>query len=78
MKLLTKEQRPSLKRSHRLKKRQEGDFRFLNQKIDTQIAQVREEIGQLRQEIFQINQRIDELNQRIGTVIQLLIDLRRG
>ena len=79
-----------------IKKRQEGDFRFLNQKmdntatqlnqkIDTQIAQVREEIGQLRQEIgqlrqeiFQVNQRIDQLNQRVDTIIQLLIDLRRG
>ncbi|MFN3471594.1 MAG: hypothetical protein ACK4ZR_03195 [Aquificaceae bacterium] len=36
-----------------IKKRQEEDFRFLNQ-------------------------RIDQLNQRIDTVIQLLIDLRRG
>ncbi|MFN4012821.1 MAG: hypothetical protein ACK4KZ_03085 [Aquificaceae bacterium] len=59
-----------------IKKRQEEDFRFLNQRIDTQTAQLREEIGQLRQEIYQINQRIDQFNQRIDTVIQLLIDLR--
>ncbi|MFN4319503.1 MAG: hypothetical protein ACK4FY_03355 [Aquificaceae bacterium] len=37
-----------LEEIEKIKKRQEEDFRFLNQKIDTQIAQVREEIGQIK------------------------------
>ncbi len=45
-----------------IKKRQEEDFRYLNDKIDTQIGQVRNEIAQL--------------NQRIDTVIQLLINIK--
>ena len=65
----------------RVERRQEEDFRYLNQKIDTQIGQVRQEIGQLRQEINQLNRKIDaqinQLNQRIDTVIQLLVDLSR-
>jgi len=52
-----------------IKKRQEEDFRYLNDKIDTQIGQVRGEIGQVRNEISQLNQRID-------TVIQLLINIK--
>ncbi len=56
-----------------IKKRQEEDFRFLNQKIDTQIGQVRQEIGQVRQEVAQLNQKIDtqsaQLNQKIDTEI---------
>ncbi|MFN3471485.1 MAG: hypothetical protein ACK4ZR_02625 [Aquificaceae bacterium] len=50
-----------------IKKRQEEDFRFLNQRIDTQTAQLREEIGQLRQEIGQNRQEIYQLNQKIDT-----------
>lgn len=57
-----------------IKKRQEEDFRYLNQKMDTQI-------GQIRQELAQLNQKIDgqtaQLNQRIDTVIQLLIDIKK-
>lgn len=49
-----------------VKKRQEDDFTYLVQKIDTDIGNVRSEIGQLRGEIGQLNQRID-------TVIQLLV-----
>ncbi len=64
-----------------VKRRQEEDFRFLNQKIDTQVGQIRQEIGQVRQEIGQLNQKIDsqigQLNQRIDTVIQLLIDISK-
>jgi predicted nuclease with TOPRIM domain len=71
-----------------IKARQEEDFRFLNQKIDSQIGQVRQEIGQVRQEVAQLNQKIDsqigqvrqeiaQLNQRIDTVIQLLIDISK-
>ncbi|MFN3975570.1 MAG: hypothetical protein ACK4LT_00680 [Aquificaceae bacterium] len=52
-----------------IKKRQEEDFRFLNQRIDTQTAQLREEIGQLRQEIGQNRQEIYQLNQKIDTQI---------
>ena len=76
----------------KIERRQEEDFRYLNQKIDTQIGQLRQEIGQLRQEMNQLNQKIDDnisqlrqeirqevsqLNQRIDTVIQLLVDLSR-
>jgi septal ring factor EnvC (AmiA/AmiB activator) len=72
-----------------IKKKQEDDFRYLNQKIDTQIGQVRQEmgqvrqeIGQLRQEVAQLNQKIDtqisQLNQRIDTVIQLLVDIKKS
>ena len=46
-----------------IKKRQEDDFRYLNDKIDTQIGQVRNEIAQL--------------NQRIDTVIQLLVNIKK-
>jgi archaellum component FlaC len=43
-----------------IKKPHEDDFRYLNDKIDTQIGQVRNEIAQL--------------NHRIDTVIQLVRD----
>jgi len=64
-----------------IRKKQEDDFRYLNQKIDTQIGAVRQEISQLNQKIdaqgAQINQRIDQLGQRMDTVIQLLVDIRK-
>ena len=72
-----------------VKNRQEEDYRFLNvkldtisthlnQKIDIQVGQIRQEIGQLnqkidtqiggiRQEIGQLNQRIDNLGQKMDT-----------
>ena len=74
-----------------IKKRQEEDFRYLNQKIDSQIGQVKAEItalnqkidsqiGQVRAEITALNQKIDsqigQLNQRIDAVIQLLVDIK--
>jgi len=46
-----------------LKQKQETDFRYLNQRIDTQIGQVRQEIGQL--------------NQRFDSVLQVLMDINR-
>ncbi|MFN3740330.1 MAG: hypothetical protein ACK4TF_06630 [Thermodesulfovibrionales bacterium] len=55
-----------------IKKRQEDDFRFLNQKIDNQIGQVRQEIGQVRQEIGQVRQEIAQLNQKIDSQIAQL------
>ncbi|MCX7792817.1 MAG: hypothetical protein N2257_00205 [Thermodesulfovibrionales bacterium] len=75
-----------------IKKRQEEDFRYLNNKIDMQIGQLRQEVGQLRQEIGsveeKINNKIDtqigqlrqemgQLNQRIDTVIQLLVEITK-
>ena len=64
----------------------------LNQKIDTQIGQVRQEIGQINQRIDslsqkadtqagQLNQKIDtqtgQVNQRLDTVMQMLMDLSK-
>lgn len=58
-----------------VKKRQEDDFRYLVQKMDTDIGQLRtevkNEIGQLRTEIGAINQRID-------TIIQMLMTIKQG
>lgn len=58
-----------------IKKRQEDDFRYLVQKMDTDIGQLRtevkNEIGQLRTEIGAINQRID-------TIIQMLMTIKQG
>jgi len=66
----------------KIERRQEEDFRYLNQKIDTQIGQIRQEIkeetgqlrqemGQLRQEINQLRQEIAGINSRIDTLIQI-------
>ncbi len=61
------------------KERQQEDFRYLTQRIDSQVGQVRQEIGQINQRIDQINQKIDsqgsQLNQRLDTVIQMLVDV---
>jgi septal ring factor EnvC (AmiA/AmiB activator) len=51
-----------------LRQKQEEDFRYLSQKIDTEIGQVRQEIGQVRQEIGQVNQRLD-------TIMQMLVEV---
>ncbi|UJS16900.1 MAG: hypothetical protein L3J17_13430 [Candidatus Jettenia sp.] len=67
-----------------VKKRQEDDFRYLVQKIDTEIGSVRSElkseISQLRTEvkteISQLRTEIGALNQRIDTIIQMLMTLR--
>jgi len=53
-----------------IRHRQEEDFRYINQKIDSQTNQVRQEINEVRQEIGQLNQRID-------TVIGLLVDISK-
>ena len=45
-----------LERIRKVEERQEEDFRYLNQKIDTQIGQVRNEMGQLRQEMTQMRE----------------------
>ena len=49
-----------------LRQKQENDFRYLSQKIDSQIGQVRQEIGQL-------NQRFDAVNQRLDTIMNMLL-----
>ncbi len=74
-----------------VKKKQEDDFRYLVQKIDTDIGSVRNEIGQLRSEvkneigqlrsevkaeISQLRTETGALNQRIDTIIQMLMTLR--
>ena len=72
----------------KIESRQEEDFRYMNQKIDSQIGQVRQEIGQLRQEIGQLRQEIKEevgqlrqelnrINQRLDTIMQVLMDIVR-
>lgn len=76
-----------------IKKRQEDDFRYLIQKIDTDIGQLRSEvkneigqlkneIGQLRNEvkgeISQLRTEIGAMNQRIDTVIQMLMTFKQG
>lgn len=52
-----------------IKRRQEEDFRFLNQKIDTLIGQVRdelkEEISQIRGEIKRLDEKIDRVNENV-------------
>ncbi len=52
----------------KIERRQEEDFRYLNQKIDTQIGQLRQEMNQLRQEMGGINQRIDTLIQMVANL----------
>lgn len=69
-----------------IKKRQEDDFRYLIQKIDTDIGQLRSEvkneIGQLKNEvkgeISQLRTEIGAMNQRIDTVIQMLMTFKQG
>ncbi|MEP9412381.1 MAG: DUF1640 domain-containing protein [Candidatus Brocadia sp.] len=68
-----------------IKKRQEDDFRYLAQKIDTEIGQLRNEvkneIGQLRNEIKgdigQLKTDMGAINQRIDTVIQMLMTIKQ-
>jgi hypothetical protein len=71
-----------------LKAKQEKDFRYLNDKVDTLGRELRQDIGQVRQEIGQTNQRIDSLsqktdtqagqvNQRLDTVMQMLVELSK-
>lgn len=55
-----------------LHKRQEDDFRYLDQKIDYQLGQLRQEIGQVRQEIGQVRQEISQLHQRMESQISQL------
>ena len=65
-----------------IKKKQEDDFRYLIQKIDTDIGNVRSEvkneISQLRGEIGQLRGEMSQLNQRIDTVIQMLVNIRQS
>ncbi len=69
-----------LERIRKVEERQEEDFRYLNQKIDTQIGQVRNEMGQLRQEMTQmreefkseihrLDEKIDRMNQEFKSEI---------
>lgn len=58
----------------KIERRQEEDFRYLNDKMDAHFAQLNQridtQIGQVRNEIAQLNQRID-------TVIQLLVNIKK-
>jgi archaellum component FlaC len=78
----------TLERLEKIERRQEDDFRHLNDKIDTQIGQVRNEIAQsnqridtviqlVRDESSKINQRFDATNQRIDTIIQMLVNIKK-
>ena len=69
-----------------IKRRQEEDFRYLNNKIDTQIGQLRQEmaqleqrldaqIGQLRQEMGQLRQEIGQLRQEMGQLRQEIMQI---
>ena len=58
-----------------VKQRQEEDFRYLNQridslnqKVDSEVSQVRQEVGQVRQEIGQVHQRIDTLSGQLNSL----------
>lgn len=53
------------------------DFRYLNQKTDTQIGQPRQGIGERRQETGQLRQEMDRINQRLDTTMQDLMDIVR-
>ena len=57
-----------------MKKRQEEDFRYLVQKIDTDIGNIRGEIGQLSQKI---DTSTGLINQRIDTIIQMLMEFKK-
>ncbi|MFN3135583.1 MAG: hypothetical protein ACK44H_08445 [Candidatus Kryptonium sp.] len=57
-----------------IKRRQEEDFRYLNNKIDTQIGQLRQEMGQLRQEM---GQEIGQLRQEMGQLRQEIAQLNQ-
>jgi len=76
-----------------VKKKQEEDFRYIIQKIDSEVGNVRGEIGQLRSEvkseigqlrtevkddIKRMDGKIDQLNQRIDTIIQMLMTIQQG
>ncbi len=50
-----------------LERRREEDFKYLNQKIDTQAGQLRGEMGQLRHEIGQLRNEIKRLDEKIDT-----------
>ncbi len=76
-----------------VKKKQEEDFRYIIQKIDSEVGNVRGELGQLRSEvkseigqlrtevkddIKRMDGKIDQLNQRIDTIIQMLMTIQQG
>ncbi len=48
-----------------LEKKREEDFKYLNQKIDTQTGQLRNEMGQLRNEMGQLRGEIGQLRDEI-------------
>jgi tetrahydromethanopterin S-methyltransferase subunit G len=51
-----------------VKQRQEEDFRYLTQRIDSLSQKVDSEVGQVRQEIGQVHQRIDTLSGQINSL----------
>ncbi|MEK6739182.1 MAG: hypothetical protein AABY74_11015 [Planctomycetota bacterium] len=63
-------------------KKQEADFRYIIQKMDTNTDSVRGEIGQSRtkvkDDIKRLDGKIDQLNQRIDTIIQMLMTIKQG
>jgi len=67
------------------KQRQEEDFRYLNQRIDSLSQKIDTQIGQVNQRIdtlsSQLNQKIDtqigQISQRLDTIMQLLVDIAK-
>lgn len=55
-----------------IRKKQEDDFRYLVQKIDNDVGQLRTEV---KDDIKRLDGKIDQLNQRIDTVIQMLMTI---
>lgn len=54
------------------KQRQEDDFRYLNQRIDSLGQKIDTEIGQIRQELGQFRQ---EISSRLDNITQLLVQM---
>jgi chromosome segregation ATPase len=81
------DQRADEAREHR-----EENFRYLNNRIDTQISEVRkeisdvrkeisdvrQEIGAVRQEIGSVRQEMGQINNRLDTIMQMMIDFVKG
>ena len=54
------------------KQRQEEDFRYLNQRIDSLGQKIDTEVGQIRQEMGQFRQ---EISSRLDNITQLLVQM---
>ncbi len=60
-----------IQRIEELERKREEDFKYLNQKIDTQTGQLRGEIGQLRNEIKRLDEKIDNQTAQLRQEINL-------